>query len=185
MKKFSNITNQKVGVEPKVEHKVDEATSIKYRMIDLMDRLLSVTTYGPVINYDVAGTIKIAGKEMLAEAIADMLADVSTKDKTILLESLKSEVRDWEAIDNKIESLNKERASLNNKSKMFKLLEMYGDDEDMLITIVEAKSLKITNKKTLVDYNLLISENKTLSSETKSKLVEIYSERIKQIDSPE
>ena len=185
MKKFSKITNQKVGVEPKVEHKVDEATSIKYRMIDLMDRLLSVTTYGPVINYDVAGTIKIAGKEMLAEAIADMLADVSTKDKTILLESLKSEVRDWEVIDNKIESLNKERASLNNKSKMFKLLEMYGDDEDMLITIVEAKSLKITNKKTLVDYNLLISENKTLSSETKSKLVEIYSERIKQIDSPE
>ena len=185
MKKFSKITNQKVGEEPKVEVKVDEASSIKYKMIDLMDRLLSVTTYGPVINYDVAGTIKIAGKEMLAEAIADMLADVSTKDKTILLESLKSEIGNWEVIDEKIESLTKERASLNNKGKMYKLLEMYGDDEGMLITLVEAKSSKITKRETLVDYNLLISENKTLSSETKSKLVEIYSERIKQIDSAE
>jgi hypothetical protein len=185
MKKFSNITNQKVGVEPKVDHKVDEATSIKYRMIDLMDKLLSVTTYGPIINYDVAGTIKIAGKEMLAEAIADMLADISTKDKTVLLESLKSEVRDWDVLDNKIESLVKERSSLNNKSKMIKLLEMYGDDEEMLITLVEAKSLKITNKKTLTDYNLLITENKSLSAETKTKLAEIYSERIKQIESGE
>lgn len=185
MKKFSKITNQKVGEEPKVEVKVDEASSIKYKMIDLMDRLLSVTTYGPSINYDVAGTIKIAGKEMLAEAIADMLADVSVNDKTILLESLKSSVGNWEAIDEKIESLTKERASLNNRAKMSKLLEMYGDDEDMLITLVEAKSLKITNKKTLVDYNLLISENNTLSNETKTKLVEIYSERIKQIDSTE
>jgi hypothetical protein len=185
MKKFSKITNQKVGVEPKIDNKVGEASSLKYKMIDLMDRLLSVTTYGPVINYDTAGTIKIAGKEMLAEAIADMLADVSVGEKTILLESLKSEIRDWEFIDEKIESLSKDRASLNSKSKMFKLLEMYGDDEDMLITLVEAKSLKITNRNTLTDYNLLISENKTLSNETKSKLVEIYSERIKQIDSAE
>ena len=119
MKKFSKITNQKVGEEPKVEVGVDESTSIKYKMIDLMDRLLSVTTYGPVINYDLAGTIKISGKEMLAEAIADMLADVSVSDKTILLESLKSEIRDWEFIDDKIRSLTKERASLNNKSKMY------------------------------------------------------------------
>ena len=185
MKKFSKITNQKVGEEPKVEVGVDESTSIKYKMINLMDRLLSVTTYGPVINYDLAGTIKISGKEMLAEAIADMLADVSVSDKTILLESLKSEIRDWEFIDDKIRSLTKERASLNNKSKMYKLLEMYGDDEDMLVTLVEAKSLKITNTNTLLDYNLLISENKTLSDETKSKLVGIYSERIKQIDSVE
>jgi len=36
---------------------------------------------------------KISGKEMLAEAIADMLADVSVSDKTILLESLKSEIK--------------------------------------------------------------------------------------------
>ncbi len=182
MKKFSKITNQKVNEEPKIDVRIDEAKVIKYKMIDLMDRFLSVTTYGPIDRYQRAGLIKISGKEMLAEAIADMLADVSTKEKTILLESLKSKIGDWEEIDNQIESLNKEKILITNKSKMSKLLEMYGDDEEMLITLVEAKSKKITDKKTLIDYNTLISENKTLNDETKARMVEIYTERIKQIE---
>ena len=85
MKKFSKITNQKVNEEPKLDsRKIDESDIIKYKMIDLMNKYLSVTTYGPVINYDVAGTIKISGKEMLAEAISDMLIELSNNDKTKL-----------------------------------------------------------------------------------------------------
>ena len=93
MKKFSKLTNQKVTEEPKVEtKKIDEGEIIKYKMIDLMDKFLSIQTYGPVDRHQRAGLIKIMGKEMLAEAISDMLIDISNKDKTKLLESLKSEI---------------------------------------------------------------------------------------------
>jgi len=186
MKKFSKITNQKVNEEPKLDsRKIDESDIIKYKMIDLMNKYLSVTTYGPVINYDVAGTIKISGKEMLAEAISDMLIELSNNDKTKLLESLKTEVRDWEVIDNKIESLNVEKVSLPNKNKINKFIEMYKDDEDFLLTLSESKISKVNNVKTIIDYTKIIKENKNLNDKTKSKLVEIYSNRIKQIESGE
>jgi len=153
-------------------------------MIDLMDKFLSIQTYGPIDRHQRAGLIKIKGKEMLAEAIADMLIDISNKDKTKLLESLKSEIRDWEVIDNKIESLEKDRPSLNNKSQMNSLLEMYGNDENFLVEITESKTKRIKDIKKLVDYIQLVSES-NLSRDTKSKMVEIYTERIKQIESGE
>lgn len=185
MKKFSKITNQKVNEEPKPEvRKIDEADVIKYKMLDLMDKLLSIQTYGPIDRYQRSGLIKIMGKEMLAEAISEMLIDISNKDKTKLLESLKTEIKDWEVIDNKIESLEKERPSLNNKSKIKSLLEMY-KDEELLVEVSESKSKKITDIKTLKDYTILISENNKLKDETKSKMLKIYSDRIKQIESGE
>lgn len=185
MKKFSKITKQKVNEEPKPEiKKIDEADVIKYKMVDLMDKFLSIQTYGPIDRYQRAGLIKIMGKEMLAEAISEMLIDISNKDKTKLLESLKTEIRDWEVIDNKIESLEKERPSLNNRNKIKSLLEMY-KDEDLLIEVTESKVTKIKNVKTLIDYISLIGENTELKDETKSKMLEIYSERIKQIESGE
>ena len=149
-----------------------------------MDKFLSIQTYGPIDRHQRAGLIKIKGKEMLAEAIADMLIDISNKDKTKLLESLKSEIRDWEVIDNKIESLEKDRPSLNNKSQMNSLLEMYGNDENFLVEITESKTKRIKDIKKLVDYIQLVSES-NLSRDTKSKMVEIYTERIKQIESGE
>lgn len=181
MKKFSKLTNQKIGEEPKVEYKIDESKVIKNKMMNLMDRFLSVTTYGPIDRYQRAGLIKISGKEMLAEAISDMLVDLSNKDKKELLESLRYDVRDWSLIDDKIESLDDRRASVNNKNKMVKLLEMYSQDEDMLISIIENKSSKINNLETLLDYKLIISENNDLSNKTKSILTDIYSERISKI----
>lgn len=185
MKKFSKITKQKINKEPKPEiKKIDEADVIKYKMVDLMDKFLSIQTYGPIDRYQRAGLIKIMGKEMLAEAISEMLIDISNKDKTKLLESLKTEIRDWEVIDNKIESLEKERPSLNNRNKIKSLLEMY-KDEDLLIEVTESKVTKIKNVKTLIDYISLIGENTELKDETKSKMLEIYSERIKQIESGE
>jgi hypothetical protein len=182
MKKFSKITNQKVGLEPKVDQKLDEATSIKYRMIDLMDKFLSIQMYGPVDKYQRAGLIKIMGKEILAEAISEMLVDISNKDKTKLLESLKKEINDWEVIDNKIESLEKKTPLLSNRNKISSLLEMY-NDEDLLLEVTHNKSSKINNTNTLKDYILLINESSKLNDETKIKMVEIYTQRIKQIES--
>ena len=185
MKKFSKITNQKINEEPKPEvKKIDEADTIKFRMINLMDKFLSIQTYGPIDKYQRSGLIKIMGKEMLAEAISEMLVDISTKDKTKLLESLKSEIKDWEVIDNKIESLDKKTPSLSNRNKMKSLLEMYVD-ENLLIEVSENKSSKIKSIDTLKDYIMLVNENSKLSNDTKIKMVEIYTERIKQIESGE
>ena len=182
MKKFSKITNQKVNEEPKVEKTINEGDILKAKVMNLMDDLLTIRTYGPVDRYLRAGSIKIAGKEMLAEAILDMLTEKSTDDKTKLLESLKSQIKDWEVIDNQIEYLNSgNKPSLNSKNKFSQLLEMYSDDEELFVEVLESTVNRINNTKTLEDYSTLTTESK-LSEETKSKISEIYSNRIKHIE---
>jgi hypothetical protein len=182
MKKFSKITNQKVNEEPKVEKIINEGDILKAKVMNLMDDLLTIRTYGPVDRYLRAGSIKIAGKEMLAEAILDMLTEKSTDDKTKLLESLKSQIKDWEVIDNQIEYLNSgNKPSLNSKNKFSQLLEMYSDDEELFVEVLESTVNRINVVKTLEDYSTLTTESK-LSEETKSKISEIYSNRIKQIE---
>jgi hypothetical protein len=182
MKKFSKITNQKVNEEPKVEKTINEGDILKAKVMNLMDDLLTIRTYGPVDRYLRAGSIKIAGKEMLAEAILDMLTEKSTDDKTKLLESLKSQIKDWEVIDNQIEYLNSgNKPSLNSKNKFSQLLEMYSDDEELFVEVLESTVNRINVVKTLEDYSTLTTESK-LSEETKSKISEIYSNRVKQIE---
>lgn len=184
MKKFSNITGQKVGEEPKKEIKqVNEEDLFKSKLMTLMDKILSVRTYGPVDRYQRAGLIKIAGKEMLIEAIIDLLSEKSIKEQTKILEGLKSEVKDWEAIDTKIDSLNKEKIKLSNKIKFKKLLETYSDNE-LLIKVVEKDVEKIKKEKTLKDYIELTNES-NLDSSTKSELLKLYSNRINKLSSVE
>ena len=104
MKKFSNITNTKVGEEPKVEiKKLNEEDMFKSKVLNLMDQFLSIRTYGPVDRYLRAGSIKISGKETFLEALVSLMDDKSNKTAKDVLESLKGEVGDWESIDNKIE----------------------------------------------------------------------------------
>jgi hypothetical protein len=180
MKKFSNITGQKVSEEPKVEVKqLNEEDLFKSKLMNLMDNILSVRTHGPVDRYQRAGLIKIAGKEMLVEAILDLLSDKSIKEQTKVLEGLKSEIRDWGVIDAKIESLNKEKTSLSNRNKFKIILENYSDDET-LVQVVENDVVKITKEKTLTDYIKLTNES-SLESITKSKLVKIYTDRLNQL----
>ncbi len=180
MKKFSNITGQKVSEEPKVEVKqLNEEDLFKSKLMNLMDNILSVRTHGPVDRYQRAGLIKIAGKEMLVEAILDLLSDKSIKEQTKILEGLKSEIRDWGVIDAKIESLNKEKTSLSNRNKFKSILENYSDDET-LVQVVENDVVKITKEKTLTDYIKLTNES-NLESITKSKLVKIYTDRLNQL----
>jgi len=180
MKKFSNITGQKVGEEPKVEIKqLNEEELFKSKLMSLMDQILSIRTYGPVDRYQRAGLIKVAGKEMLVEAILDLLSEKSVKDQTKVLEGLKSELRDWEVIDAKIESLNKEKTLLSNRNKFKSLLESYTDN-DLLLKVVENDVDKIKKEKTLTDYIQLTTESK-LDSKTKIELVNIYSNRLNQL----
>jgi hypothetical protein len=180
IKKFSNITGQKVGEEPKVEIKqLNEEELFKSKLMGLMDQILSIRTYGPVDRYQRAGLIKVAGKEMLVEAILDLLSEKSVKDQTKVLEGLKSELRDWEVIDAKIESLNKEKTLLSNRNKFKSLLESYTDN-DLLLKVVENDVDKIKKEKTLTDYIQLTTESK-LDSKTKIELVNIYSNRLNQL----
>jgi len=176
MKKFSKITGEKVNEEPKAKEVkgLNEEEIFKSKLIDLMDNILTIRTYGPVDRYQRAGTIKIGGKEMLVEAILDLLSDKSKKESTKILESLKSEIGDWSVIDSKIESLNSEKPLLKNKVKFQSMLESYG--EDSLLIKVQKDIDKISNKKTLKDYIELTNES-NLSNDLKDKLINLYSTR--------
>lgn len=169
MKKFSKITNQKVNEEPKVENKVDESSLLKIKMVNLMDRLLKIQSYGSVDNRFLSGSVKIQGKEMLAEALLDLLSEKSIDEQTKVLENLKSKIRDWETIDNEIESIKKSDISINNKSKFSKILEKYNDEETLLL-FLESKIPSIKDSKTISDYKEL-TINSNLSKETKEKII--------------
>lgn len=179
MKKFSKITGQKVNEEPKIEIKVDESETFKMKVMNLMDQYLTVTTYGPVDRYLRAGNIKISGRELLAEALIDLLNSGKEEEQIKVLESLKNEIRDWQVIDEKIQSIKKEKTLISNRNKFNSMLKKY--DSESLIEFTKESVNKIKDKKTLTDYHNLTLESK-LSSETKSKLIEIYSERLNQLD---
>lgn len=179
MKKFSNITGQKVTEEPKKEVKqLNEEELFKVKLISLMDAILSIRTYGPVDNHQRAGLIKIAGKEMLVEAILDLLTEKSSKEQTKLLESLKNEVGNWKVIDSKIDFLNREKALYKSRQRFNTLLEKY--DSESLVEKVQLDINKITKSRTLRDYIQLTQESK-LNSEIKSNLIKIYSDRLNQL----
>lgn len=183
MKKFSNITNAKVGQAPeRKEAKMNEEESFRFALMGLIDKYLHIQTYGPIDRYLRAGTIKITGKEALAEALSELMSEKSTLEKTILLESLKSKVGDWEAIDEKIDEVgiewgNKklERQLLPHKLKLQDLVEKYGEDEEMLIEMASksAKKIKSHNNAEL---------RATAASQLKlDKLASIYLERSNQL----
>ena len=179
MKKFSNITGQKVTEEPKKEVKqLNEEELFKLKLVSLMDSILSIRTYGPVDKHQRAGLIKIAGKEMLVEAIIDLLTEKSSKEQTKLLESLKTEVGNWEVIDSKIDFINREKALYKSRQRFNTLLEKY--DSDSLLEKVKLDINKITKHRTLRDYIQLTLESK-LDSEFKHELVKIYTDRLNQL----
>lgn len=178
MKKFSKITNQKVKESPKVENKVDEIEEFKFKMINLMEQFLRVQSYGPVDNRYLAGKVKIEGKEVLAEALFDLFSDNSNKKQKAILESLKSEVKDWKFIDEKIDSLSENDISLTNKFKFKRMIERY--DEDSILLFIEKNINNISNKKTLEDYKLMV-EKSNFKKETKQNIIDFYNQRIEKL----
>ena len=193
MKKFSNISGYKVSEEPKEksEVKINEEEMFRGKILNLMDQLLSIRTYGPVDRYQRAGNIKIAGKEMFLEALMDLLKDKSSKDEKKILESLKSQIKDWEAIDSKIDEVEKRIAEsevkdkmISHRNKLESLYKNYGQDEEMLMTMVEESCKKITDKDKAYLRGLtaeyMANEGK-YSKELFTKISEKFKERSQQL----
>lgn len=145
MKKFSKITNQDIKEEPKLDKSLNEKQSAKFKMVNLMDKLLRIRAYGPVDNRFLTGSVKIEGKEMLAEAILDFITELSNNDKIKVLENLKSDIKEWDVIDNKIDNLKSENAPFNSKMKFESLLQRWGSDEGTLLMVAELQSNTMDN----------------------------------------
>lgn len=192
MKKFSNISNVKVSEEPKIEVKqLNEEEMFKSKVMNLMEQLLSIRTYGPVDRYLRAGSIKVVGKEMFLEALMDLLKDKSSKDEKQILEALKGSVSDWEAIDSKIEEVNQKIAEGQEKDKMIphrnklqSLYNNYGQDEEMFMNMVQESCDKITKADSAYLRGLtaeyMANEGK-FPKEVFTKVSELFKEKSKQL----
>ena len=149
MKKFSKITNQKVNEKPQAEIVISEQDMFKASVLNLMEKLLTIQTYGQVDRYLRAGSIKISGKELFVEALVDLMNDQSLKEKAKLLEGLKSKIKDWEALDKGIDEINSKLNEsnkgkmLNHRNKLTSLLRIYKDDRETLLQQIEDQASKI------------------------------------------
>jgi hypothetical protein len=192
MKKFSNISNVKVSEEPKVEVKqLNEEEMFKSKVMNLMEQLLSVRTYGPIDRYLRAGNIKVAGKEMFLEALMDLLKDKSSKEEKRILESLKSTLSDWEAIDSKIDEVNQKISENKEKDKMIphrnklnSLYNNYGTDEEMFMSMVQEACNKITNAESAYLRGLTaeyMANEGRYPKELFTKVSELFKEKSKQL----
>jgi hypothetical protein len=193
MKKFSNITGEKVGEEPKKElKKFNEEDIFKSKVMNLMEDFLKIQTYGPIDRYLRAGNIKIGGKETFLEALMSLMTDKSLKEQSKLLESLKGDLRDWGVIDSKIEGVNEQivkasekNKTLSHRNKLSSLYEKYGQDEELLIQMAESDSKKISN---IESVNLraitaeYMSEEGKYPKQTFKKIAEIFYNRAKEIN---
>lgn len=134
MKKFSKQTNSPVGEEKKVEKVLSEDDILKSRIMKLMDDFLRVQTYGPVTRHQVAGTMKVAGKELFAEALIDFLKNWDSKKEIKVLEELKLQVLDWEAIDQKIDQIKvRESKKFEDKNFFKELVQRWGGDKEIIL----------------------------------------------------
>jgi hypothetical protein len=170
MKKFSKITNQSIGKEPKVDVKI-ESDILKKEMLELMDKYLRIQSYGSVDNRFLSGSVKINGKEMLAEALLDIISNKSKKDQVSILESLKSKNKDWQSIDNEIKSIkDKNKSYLSNKFS--KVIERYKDDINTLKMVLEKKLSNVNDTNIIENYKTKIKDSEFLSKEDKSLILE-------------
>lgn len=140
MKKFSNITGEKVNTTPPTNEPTKEELGrlqLKSQIMNLLDEYLSIQSLGSVRRSLFNNSIKIDGKERFADALIDLLNEKDSKETVKVLESLKSENRDWVSIDNRINKINNKlidsKFLLENKNRVRKIksfLELYSNKED-------------------------------------------------------
>jgi hypothetical protein len=190
MQKFSNITNQKTSEEPKVEVKLNEEDLFKSKIMNLLDQLLTIRTYGPIDRYQRAGNIKIHGKELFVEALVGLMTNKSIKDQSKLLENLKSEVNDWKTLDDKIDEMNNTISRYNDRkkatpyiNKLRSIFNSYGEDIEMMMQIIEKSCAKLNNPKTTYLRSLAAKEmiNDGYPKEIFNKISEKYETRAKEL----
>jgi hypothetical protein len=166
MNKFSKISGQKVNDLPKLIKSQEEMEieQLKFGILKIMDSCLTIRTYGSARRNILEDTVKIAGKEMFIEALIDFMSDNSYKEQIELLESMKSDTKDWKTIDNKINEINEKIQNVRNltinknqvkKIKMF--LETYGED-DRFETLLENYVSKLEDGKLAYSTSNLIKE---------------------------
>lgn len=142
MKKFSTTNGIKINDAPKLDNKQPN-NDIRNAIMELIDNSLRITSYGSA-RQEIQATSKITGKEMLVEALINMIKDKETTNAIKSLEMLKENVTDWVAIDANIDVIREKQFSLSFLNGNFdhvkgviKLMERMTDDnvEPLLETI--------------------------------------------------
>jgi len=192
MKKFSKISKVKVAKDPEVEvRQVTEEDLLKQEVRNLLDNCLSVQMYGPVNRHQVAGLLKVKGKEMFLEALFDILKNEVDKKSVKILEGMKSTIQDWESIDNKVNELNMEIELLENpkfqstKSKIIDVYRKYSND----VELIDESVKKITDSVTALyrskvamrlssDSRFSTSKMRMISEKYSNRAVEIITEAL-------
>ena len=155
MKKFSNMSGQKVNEEPQVKMSKEETEilELKSHIKFLLDNLLSIRSNGSARQELLNNSITISGKDLFIEALVDLLGKKSINESLKTLESLKKDSNDWLTIDNKMNELNtlindKETLIQNQKQvkKITTFLEAYSDDE-RFESILENYTNRIKNSR--------------------------------------
>jgi hypothetical protein len=164
MNKFSRISGQKVNELPKLIKSPEEMEleQVKYSLLKLLDNTLTIRSYGSARKHLLEDTVKIAGKEMFIESLIDFMADKNYKEQIKMLESMKGETKDWQAIDEKINEINGKiqnvrnlNTNLNQVKKIKMFLETYSED-DRFDDLLETYVSKLNNgKEALMTSNLV------------------------------
>ncbi len=155
MNKFSKISGQKVNELPKLIKSPEEMEieQVKYSLMQLLDNTLTIRAYGSARRNILEDTVKIAGKEMFIEALIDFMSDKNYKEQIKLLEGMKGETKDWQAIDekineihSKIENVRNLKTNINQVKKIKMFLETYSGD-DRFETLLESYVSKLSDGK--------------------------------------
>lgn len=178
MKKFSRVVDKKLDNLNKSDNYLNERKIMKKNILKLMS-LLKIESCGKDINlYE--SNISISGKDMFADALLDLIQTNKINNQISILESIKSDVRDWKSIDSKIESL----ISINDKSiiennidkvsKLTSIIEIH-QNSDLFDVVIDSYLTKLNKKDTdtvLMIVDRMILDDKYL--EHKSGLKKIF-----------
>jgi len=194
MIKFSNITDQKVNSEPKIEITKEqlEVEGFKHAILDLLEKTLIVRNEGSYKHAMIVS--KIDGKEMFVEALMDFLSEKENKKAITYLESLKESNGDWKSIDDKINQIQKQSENikfLNDNQEHIEqiksFLDKYSASEDFN-EILEQQITRITDYQTAitrVKVATLMLENEKYAKYPKGRIRSIinkFSFRSKQLE---
>lgn len=190
MKKFSNITGEKISEQKPIEVNLTELDLMKAKISNLMENYLRVQVYGPVDRYQRAGSIKVAGKELFLEALISLLDELTTKKTIKVLEKMKSETGDWKALDSKIDYLNfylenaKDGKMITHKEKIRSIITKTSDRKK-IIEQIDFSASKISNPKTALLRSLAakdMMEDGNYDNEVLSLISEKYLQKYRELE---
>ena len=180
------MSGEKINDSPKLVKSKEhiELEALKAGINKLIDNNLTIRSYGSARTELLMSSVKISGKEMFIEALIDFMTDKSLMDQIKSLESLKSETRDWQSIDNKISEIYKEISEKVEFSKntyqitkIKTLLDTYGED-DRFETILENYTNRVKESKEASIISITAEKMKSdfkYQSYSKDKLSQISS----------